>query len=330
MIYKSYVVENNIKIIKENFVLLYGENLGLKDDLKSKIKYELNDFQTSNFDQEDILKNEQLFFNEINNLSLFEKKKIFFINQVNDKSLELLKETILSNNTSKFYLFSNILEKKSKIRNYFEKSENCAVVACYGDNEISIKKIILNRLQSFEGLTPHNINLIIDNSNLDRIKLNNELNKIVTYFQNKIIETNKLEILLDIKLNDNFNLLKDEALNGNKSKTNKLLGDTIIDAEKYIFYLTLINQRLNKIHEVTSLTKSLNIEEAISSLKPPIFWKDKPNFLIQIRKWNLNKIKTILDKTYNLEIEIKSNAIINKNILMKKLLVDICELANVT
>ena len=63
-------------------------------------------------------------------------------------------------------------------------------------------------------------------------------------------------------------------------------------------------------------------------VKPPIFWKDKPAFINQLKKWNTNKIKHILQKTYNLEIDIKSNPIINKNILMKKLIIDICEMAN--
>ena len=70
------------------------------------------------------------------------------------------------------------------------------------------------------------------------------------------------------------------------------------------------------------------MENAINSLRPPIFWKDKPIFLTQIKKWNLNKIKNILKKTYNLEIEVKSNSIVNKNLLMKKLIIDICVLAN--
>ena len=54
----------------------------------------------------------------------------------------------------------------------------------------------------------------------------------------------------------------------------------------------------------------------------------KPAFLKQAKKWNMNKIKKILDKTYSLELEIKSNSIVNKNILLKKLLIDICNLAN--
>ena len=34
MIYKSYLVEQNIDLLNNNIVLFYGENLGLKNDLK--------------------------------------------------------------------------------------------------------------------------------------------------------------------------------------------------------------------------------------------------------------------------------------------------------
>jgi DNA polymerase-3 subunit delta len=256
------------------------------------------------------------------------KKKIYFIEQVNDKILDIIQEVEPRLDTQKLYLFSDILDRKSKIRNYFEKSATCGSIACYVDNEISLKKIILERLNGFEGLTTNVINLIINNCNLDRSKLNNEIKKIHTYFINKKIDREKLEILLNIKTNDNFSFLKDEALNGNKIKTNQLLSNTIIDVEKNIFYLNLINQRLNRLVEISNLSRSFGLEDAFSKIKPPIFWKEKPNFLIQIKKWNLKKIQTILSKTYDLEIKIKSDGAVNKNILMKKLLVDICELAN--
>ncbi len=223
------------------------------------------------------------------------------------------------------YLFSDLLDKKSKIRNYFEKSNHCGAVACYADNEISIKKIILTRLKGFEGLSPNNINLIVENSNLDRVKLNNEISKIVDYFQDKKILTNKLEKILDSAINDNFNAIRDGALNGNKISTNKLLNETVINAEKSIYYLATVNQRINKLSEVND---SKNIEETLNKMKPPIFWKDKPNFIIQAKRWDNKKIKKALRKTYELEIKIKTNSAINKIILIKKLMVDLCNLAN--
>ena len=328
MIYKSYLVEQNTAALDKKAYLFFGENLGLKNELKNEIKLNNKEAEILDFNQEEIVKNNNLILNEVNNISLFEKEKVIFIDQVDDKILEIIKEICERFNDQKIYLFSSILEKKSKIRNYFEKSDNCGAVACYTDNEIGIRKIILNKLKNYKGLTPQIINLITENSNLDRVKLNNELGKIIAYFQNKNIKYEKLEILLDIKINNDFNNLKDEALMGNKLKTNKLLSDTIIESEKNIFYLTLINQRFNKLKDVINLSKETNLEDAIGKIKPPIFWKDKPNFMTQIKKWNLLKIKKILNKTYSLEIEMKSNPSVNKNILIKKLMVDVCQLAN--
>jgi len=103
--------------------------------------------------------------------------------------------------------------------------------------------------------------------------------------------------------------------------------EDIIDADKNIYYLNLINQRLNKIREVNDMNAN-NLEVAISNLKPPIFWKDKQNFILQAKKWSQSKIGLMLKKTYELEKDIKSNSVLEKNILIKKLMIDICVLAN--
>ncbi len=328
MIYKSYLVEQNFKILKNNILLFYGENLGLQNDFKNKIRLNHKKAEIISFTQEEILKNENNFYNEILNISLFKHEKIYLINQANDKILDIVKKIELKIDGYKLFFFSENLDKRSKLRNYFEKSKGCDSVACYVDNQISIKKIILSKLKDFEGLSNQNLNIIIDNCNLDRDKLNNELNKIFTFFTDKKLVQDKLELLLNDKINNDFNLLKDEAFKGNKTLTNKLLSDTVIDDEKNVFYLAIINQKLNKLAETNELAEETSLENAINNVKPPIFWKEKPIFLIQAKKWSLNKIKKALTKTYGLEIEIKSNPVINKKILIKKLMVDICRLAN--
>ncbi len=71
-----------------------------------------------------------------------------------------------------------------------------------------------------------------------------------------------------------------------------------------------------------------SLEEAISKLKPPIFWKDKPFFLKQLKSWNLAKINKMLNETYDLEIMIKTNSTINHSIMIKNLILRMCNLAN--
>ena len=328
MIFKSYLIEQNFQSINTNLILFFGENIGLKNEFKKKIKSNNLQAETITFFQDDIIRNEDNFFSELFNISLFEEKKIYIIDNASDKILNILQKIEPKLENQKIFLFSDLLDKKSMLRNYFEKSKNASAIACYADNEITIKKIILKNLKEFRGLSSQNINIIIDNSNLERDKLYNELDKIITFFTNKEIVTETLEVLLNAKTNDNFNLLKDEAINGNKNKTNKLLSETIIEPEKNILYLNIINQRFNKISDVLKLVQSTNLENAINMTKPPIFWKDKATVIEQTKKWNKNKIKNILNKTYSVELEIKSNSVINKNILLKKLLVDICTMAN--
>lgn len=328
MIYKSYQVEQNISFIKEKLVLIYGENLSLIDDLKNEIKSTHKNFEINSYFQEDIVKNQESFFQNILNLSLFQKNKIFFINNATDRILPLVKEIENKIDKQKIFLFSELLDKKSKIRNHFEKSKNTGIVPCYIDNEITLKKIIIEKLKHFKNLNTTNINIILENSNLNRMKLKNELEKILVYFSNKELQRDKLESLLNLRENENFNDLKDEAIMGNVNKTNELINDTVLEPEKNILYINIINQRFNKILEALYKSEESNLEKAIDSLKPPVFWKDKPKFRIQAQKWNLRKIREMLKITYNLELKIKSNYLLNHNILIKKLLIDVCVLAN--
>ena len=326
MIHKSYLVEQKIEKIDKGITLFYGENLGLIDDFKELIRKYNKKSEIIRFNEEEIIKKNVVFFREISSDSLFSEKKVIFIDQASDKILDLIQEVEKIDLKESVYLFSSILEKKSKLRAFFEKSKKYNIVPCYEDNEVTLKKIILQSLKDFKGITTENINLIIDNCSFNRTKLKNELDKIKSFFHDKILKTAEIEKLFNIKTNNDFDKLKDAALLGNRKNTNKLLSDTILEAEKNIFYLNSINQRLGKLLEINN--NDSNLEKAINDLRPPIFWKDKPNFISQAKVWNQKKINIIMKNTYDIEIKIKSNSSIDKNLLIKKLLVDMCELAN--
>ena len=226
------------------------------------------------------------------------------------------------------YLFANILEKKSKVRNFFEKSKTCGVSACYSDNEISIRKIITNKLKTLEGFNSNILNIIIQNTGLDRDKINNELEKIITLFNDKKINEDQLMNLLNLKTNEDFNELKDAAFNGNKQKTNKLLNETTFENDSLIYYINNLNQRINKILEINSYNKEKsNIENIIDKIKPPVFWKDKPILINQSKIWNKKKLLKAQKKTYITELRIKSNSKIKSDLLIKNLIVNLCLLA---
>ncbi len=187
----------------------------------------------------------------------------------------------------------------------------------------------MKKLTGYQGLSSDVTDLIIQNTGLDRNKVNNEIDKITSCFQDKKIDLKKIDLLLNIKTSDDFNLLKDEALNGNKINTNRLLADTVFEAENNIYYLNTINQRINKLNEIENMKKdNSNIESLISNLKPAVFWKDKPMLIQQSKKWNKKKLTKALNETYNVEVSIKSNSSIRKDLLIKNLIIDLCSTAN--
>ena len=266
-------------------------------------------------------------FIEVENTSLFDDKKIIFIQDADDKIFNYIGEIFSKLNENRIFIFSNILDKRSKLRNFCEKEKKIDVIPCYQDSEVTLRALILKRLNDYKGLTQKVINQIIDVCSNDRSKLLNEISKIETYFDNKIIKLDELNVLLNMVENFNFNSVKDAALNGNKLVTNKLLNNTNFEVEKINLYISIINQRLSALTEVIK-DKDKSIENTISKLKPPIFWKDKPNFIMQAKLWNKKKLSLALEEVYNTEIKIKSNSYLDKNIIIKKILIDICNIAN--
>ena len=158
--------------------------------------------------------------------------------------------------------------------------------------------------------------------------MNNELEKIIIFFNNQKIDEDELVKLLNIVENENFNSLKNAALNGDKKLTNKLLSETTIEEDKTILYLSIINQRANQINQVRMSNETTSFENALTKIKPPIFWKEKPNVIAQLKKWKEGNTSLLLKNLYELEIKIKSNSSLNKKNLVKKFIVDICDLAN--
>ena len=328
MIYKSHILEEDINQLSNNITLFYGENFGLINEFKEKIQKTNKNKKIIKVNQENILKDQNIIFSEIKNISLFDEKKIIFIYGANDKILNIIEEIKPSIDKNEIFIFGNILDKKSKLRSQFEKSKEYNIVACYKDNEVNLRRLITNKFKGFSGVSSEVISALLENSGLDRMKLNNEIEKIKIFFIDKKISFNLLEKILNLKTEEDFDLIKDFALKGDNKMTNKLLNVTVLENEKIPFYLNIINQRLNRLKEIKIVSKGKNISNFMSSLRPPIFWKDKPNFIKQEKLWDNKKLSLALNQTYNLELNIKSNSDVNKTVLIKKLLLDLCVLAN--
>ena len=327
MILKSYIVEKNISSLNNYASLLvYGENVGLKDDIKEIVKKENKDAEVINFFQDEIIKKNEIIYNEINNTSLFNEKKVIILHEVSDKIFKIVEELLdRTGNNLKLFILSGNLDKKSKMRNLFEKVNNIGIIPCYNDNHRTMAEYIKLKLKDYRGLTGEIINLIIDNSGLNRKIINLEIKKVKNFFLSKNIKKNEIEELLNIKTNISFEEIRDASLLGNKKKVNQLMGEIEFLPEDNFFFLAQISTRINKLLEIQSLNQECkDIEIAMENIKPKIFWKDKPIYIEQLKKWNIEKLKKAVSVIGRAEIQMKKNPNVRNDLVIKDLLINIC------
>ena len=318
MIVKSFEI-NKINLKSLNFFLLYGENEGFKNQVIKK-EFE-NKFkgEVQKYEEKEILNNESGFFDSLNSKSFFEKEKLIIINRCTDKIKNIIEEIIERDiGDIKIILNADILDKKSKLRAFFEKNKQTVCIPFYADNSQTLSTIINNFFREKKiSISQQTINLLVDRCRGDRQNLNNELQKIESYIINKK-NINPDEILKLTNLAENYNVseLIDGCLSKNLRKTINILNENNYSTDDCILItrtLLIKLKRLFKIKKELEVTK--NIDNVITSFKPPIFWKDKETVKQQISKWNLKQIENLIFETNNIELLIKKNSINSLNIL---------------
>ena len=310
MIFKSYEIDK-INIKNYSFVLFYGQNEGAKKKEIEKFKKKLNIEKIIKFDEKEILENDQIFYNEILSKSLFEEKKLITINHTTDKLLRIL-DKIGDKKIDDVIIIINagLLEKRSKLRSFFEKEKDIASIAFYPDNFETLSKIASNFLiNNSIKLSQANINLIISKCKGDREILENELNKILMYSsKNKNLNIEIISKLTNLIENHEISELANNYLAKNSSKTMQILNENNYTNEDCILILRAI---LNKSKKILLLRyeyeKNKNIDLTISNAKPPIFWKEKNITKLQIEKWKSQNLKEIIYKLSEIELNIKKN-----------------------
>ena len=322
MIVKSLDLKKNLKNNK-NF-LLYGVNSGLinetvNDTLKPNFSKNIY-----NYDEQEILSNPDQFKENIVNKSFFENDKLIIISRATDKIKNILEEIITKQIDDLIIVVkSGMLEKKSKLRSFFEKEKNTIAIAYYEDGYRELNSIIQKFFYDKKiKISSQSSNILIERSRGNRINLINELNKISNYLINKKkIDYEEICKLTNLSENHNISDLTDNALAKNKVKTLSIINENILTTDDYIL---IIKNFLYKIKRLKKLKKELennqNIENVILSYKPPIFWKERDIIKSQLKSISFERLNILSIKVNNLEKMVKENSKISGIILYNFLL----------
>ena len=318
MIIKSFEL-TKIKLSNYKFYLFYGNNEGLKEETIKNFFEKNYQNKIHRYEEKEILDDVGNFFNVVLTKSFFDNEKLIIINRATDKIRELVEELIEKNPEDiKIILNSKNLEKKSNLRKFFEKEKIIITVPFYEDNNQTLNSIVSLFFRNKKiPISQQLINVLVERSRGDRKNLKNELQKIETYSLNKK-NLHLEEIMKLTNLSDNYSAseLVDQSLAKNARKTITILNENNYSDEDNIIIIRTLLAKLKRLVKIYELVDEKNsIEQAISICKPPIFWKDKPLVIQQIRSWKKNNLKNLIYKTNEIELLIKKNSAIAKNIL---------------
>ncbi len=318
MIIKYFEI-NKLNIQKHKLILLYGTNDGLKNEFINSFLNKINVKKTIKFDEKEILANDQIFFDEVLSKSLFDYKKIIQINWGTDKLLKVL-EYLFDKATEDIYIIVNSeqLDKKSKLRNKFEKEQKLVCIPFYADNNETLSKLSSTFFRERNiSISQSNINLLINKCNGDRGLLKKELEKIKYFlFSRKRITTEEINKLTNLIENHSVTELIDYCLVNNQKKTADILNENIYNNEDCILIIRTFLIKAKKILKLAEEFKeNKDINLTISSAKPPIFWKDKEITKQQLFKWSPDKIRELIYEIFDLELSLKKNVNNSTNLI---------------
>ncbi len=294
---------------KDNFFLLYGNNTGLIQEIINQSLKPIKSKNIFNYEEDEIIKDVEKFEESIFNVSFFENDKLIIISRATDKILQVIENIVERNLIDlSIILISKGLEKKSKLRNFFEKNSKTICVPFYEDNNQTLFSLVQKfLLEKKIKISSENINLIVERARGDRINLYNELNKIEFFSKNKKkIEAD--DIIKLTNLSENFSIyeLVDHSLARNKKKTLNILNENNFAIEDCILILRIFLAKLKRLLKIQKeLELKKNIEKVLASSKPPIFWKEKEIVKEQVKMLNYDKIKNLIIEVNNIEFLVK-------------------------
>ena len=308
----KYFELNKLNLNNTNFILLHGKNEGYKNEEIIKITNKF-DIKAKNYDEKQVIDNTEEFFANNLNKSLFDSDKIIIINRCTDKITKIVEELIDRNISDIiFILNSDALDKKSKLRNFFEKSKNKLVsVAFYPDNFDTLLRIAQQALRERKILLSNEcISVIVSKCASDRKNLLNEIEKIELYLKDKKkISNEEVFKIINLTENHSVNELINSCLVKNQKKLFSILNNNIFSNEDCIVIIrTLLKKTKNLLNLVIQFHLYKNINVTIDNAKPPIFWKDKNVIKNQINLWSVNKLKDFLIEINEIEYQIKKNS----------------------
>ena len=181
----------------------------------------------------------------------------------------------------------------------------------YEDDVRSLTSVIISFISEHNiKLSRESINLLVNRAGGDRENLKIELDKILNYsHSNNKVEFEHVQRLTNLAENYGVSELADSCLSKNRKNVSKILNENNYTDDDCILILrTLLSKSKRLLTIIKKFNETKNLDNAISNIKPPIFWKEKENVKKQAITWKIDELKDKIYKISEIELLVKTNS----------------------
>jgi len=246
---------------------------------------------------------------EANAMSLMGGARLIRIENAGDKLTTLLKEYLQNPSAENLVILeAGELGPRSSLRQLFEKDKQAAAVPCYVDDEKGVANLIRQTLTSSGyNIQSDALSWLAQNIAGDRARVRGEIEKMITYMgDEKAIKLEDVQAAVgeagDQSLDDLVYSIGEGKPEAALRAYNKLLGE----GTQVVTVLRTLQNHYKRLHYTKSLMKEGDgVDEAMRKLQPEVFFKYKPSFTSQLRKYSDKKLLAIMQRLSQVEAQTK-------------------------
>lgn len=202
------------------------------------------------------------------------------------------------------------LSPRSKLRLAFEKADRAAALPCYADNEQALEGVIRETLKAAGlSISGDALSWLTDRLGGDRELSRRELEKLVIYIGSESKTITEDDVLACI--GDTAAMSLDDLIyavgDGDQATVQRVFGRLTGEGTSAISILTSVARHVLRLHEARGrMGEGKNLESALMSLRPPVFFKFKTRFAAQLNKWSEPLLARAIELLNEAEMTAKS------------------------
>ena len=294
-------------------VLLYGHDQGLIRERADKLSriavQDIDDpFSTTQLDAAEIAKDPSLLIDSAGAMPAFGGMRLVRVNLVTGAALDACRNLLGNPPAESLTVLtgSDELNTRSALVKLFETSDRAAAIGCYPDTAQSLGAVARQAFDAFSIQVDRDaMGWITDHLGRDRMASRSEIDKLVLLAgEGGHLSLAEVQVALGDGASVTTTDIVHAAADGNLEKLSQALDRAQAEA---IAGERILRSGIGYFHRLFRIAAAMedgrSREEAIKSVKPPVFFSEKPKIEGHLRRWNAQRCRRAMDRLNTAELQ---------------------------